>query len=320
MLKQIMTISVLGLFVLVSAGCPGSGSSSSSDSSPSSSSGTTTTTMPSGPITPGTSLSFSSVTPTGFTVNWGQATDTGAAQSSLQYTLFSSTSNNISTATDAVTNGTLGMAATTAATSVALSSLSASTTYYVTVIVTDPSSNSAVYTGSTTTPANCPSAGGGYQMTGTVGSGDSGDYAAYITGASGTISSVTLYLTSASTNSGIQNLYANDNMTLTAYNSTFGGSVLGTSTKTVQLGPTETAVTFNFTQFSASSTVVFVLTLNSASLVTGGNATTNATMYVVGAAQNKSGHFCTMDIANYASSGAPSSASGTWDFAGYITP
>jgi hypothetical protein len=103
----------------------------------------------------GGTLSFSSVSGSSVTVNWTAATDDVSAQSALSYLVYYSTSNNITTVTDAETNGTAAGSYTANITNKSVTSLSSSTTYYFNVIVRDEAGNKAAYTSdsqATTTP------------------------------------------------------------------------------------------------------------------------------------------------------------------------
>jgi len=80
-------------------------------------------------------------------LTWTPATDTVTPQSSLEYTIFYSTSNNINTITNAEANGTVvGMSWSSNLTSKTVSGLTIGTTYYFNVAVKDAGLNKAVYT------------------------------------------------------------------------------------------------------------------------------------------------------------------------------
>ncbi len=106
---------------------------------------TTTTTLPGSP-TPGTGISFTSVSTTGLTVNWGAASDDLTATANLRYKLVSSTSNNIADAATAEANGTLVMDWTANTLSQAVTGLTDETSYYFTVLVKNDLDLVAVYT------------------------------------------------------------------------------------------------------------------------------------------------------------------------------
>ena len=85
------------------------------------------------------------------TISWSAATDSVTSASSLYYIVYYSTSNNITTAADAVANGTAATDWTADMTSLTLSGLSGATTYYVSVLVKDTAANIAIYTTSSVT-------------------------------------------------------------------------------------------------------------------------------------------------------------------------
>lgn len=103
------------------------------------------------PPTVGTStLSTSSVLSTSFDVDFAKATDDYSAQNTLVYKLYTSTSNNVSTVSDATTNGTL-QDTQTDVTQLSASGLTASTTYYFNVVVEDEAGNKTAYTSNSET-------------------------------------------------------------------------------------------------------------------------------------------------------------------------
>ncbi len=91
-------------------------------------------------------LTFTSVTDTSIRVNWSKATDDSAAQTSLQYEVRRSLSNNIANLTTAEANGTIALAYTTDINTANVTGLTPFTTYYFNVIVKDVNTNKAVYT------------------------------------------------------------------------------------------------------------------------------------------------------------------------------
>jgi hypothetical protein len=108
------------------------------------------TTADTTPPTPGASgaMSTANVTATSLDVNWTKATDNVTAQASLQYQLYRSTSNNITSVANAEANGTAIGTYTTDISTVFVSSLTPGQTYYFNVVVRDGagSPNKAAYT------------------------------------------------------------------------------------------------------------------------------------------------------------------------------
>ena len=86
-------------------------------------------------------ITFNSVTTGGFTVNWTYGSDDVTATSSLQYRVYYSTSNNITTAANAQSNGTAANAWTTNINTLGISGLTPGITYYVNVLVKDAAGN-----------------------------------------------------------------------------------------------------------------------------------------------------------------------------------
>jgi len=101
--------------------------------------------------TPGNqgALTFNSATTTGFTVGWTTGTDDVTAASALLYEVFYSTTQANVASLAAITSAHLtGVEAAAGATSKAITGLTAGTTYYVNVMITDAANNSAIYTAS----------------------------------------------------------------------------------------------------------------------------------------------------------------------------
>lgn len=100
------------------------------------------------PPTPGNggAISTSNVLSTTLTLNWTKATDNISAQSTLQYEVRRSLSNNMATVANAEANGTVVQAYTTDIASANITGLTASTSYFFNVIVKDEVGNKAVYT------------------------------------------------------------------------------------------------------------------------------------------------------------------------------
>jgi hypothetical protein len=92
-------------------------------------------------------LSISAITGYGFTLAWTKAADAETAEADLQYRVYYSLSDDISTYSDALTNGTettLGW--TLDINTMDLTGLSSGTTYYVNLFVRDPDGNISPYT------------------------------------------------------------------------------------------------------------------------------------------------------------------------------
>ncbi|OHD12846.1 MAG: hypothetical protein A2Y41_01970 [Spirochaetes bacterium GWB1_36_13] len=102
--------------------------------------------------TPG--LTAGSVSATGLTVNWTAAADDATGSSNLEYLVYISTSDNISTVADAEANGTAVGSYASGITSQAITGLSNNTTYYYTVVVKDAAGNKSIYTKNSQTTAN----------------------------------------------------------------------------------------------------------------------------------------------------------------------
>ncbi len=99
----------------------------------------------------GTAISFTNVTSTSLTIQWGAATDDVTAQADLSYKLLYSGSDNLTTLTDAETNGTVVFDWTANTLTANILSLSATTTYFFATLVKDADGNKALYSGSTST-------------------------------------------------------------------------------------------------------------------------------------------------------------------------
>lgn len=117
-------------------------------------------------------IAVSNVTETSLSLNWSKATDNYSLQSALEYKVVRSTTNNISTASDALSNGTQIQDWIADINSIAVSNLTHNTTHYFQVIVRDEAGNPEVaYTAKSqatlpdTTP---PTVGGGGAITGSV--------------------------------------------------------------------------------------------------------------------------------------------------------
>ncbi len=94
----------------------------------------------------GTAMTFTGTTSTSTTVTWGAATDTVTAQALLSYKVVRSGASNITTVTDAETNGTLVMDWTVNTLTTSLSSLTSAKKYYISVLVKDADGNKVVAT------------------------------------------------------------------------------------------------------------------------------------------------------------------------------
>ncbi|MCP5502577.1 MAG: chitobiase/beta-hexosaminidase C-terminal domain-containing protein [Leptospiraceae bacterium] len=91
-------------------------------------------------------ITTANVTTSSLTLNWTVGSDTYTTQSSLQYKILRSTSNNISTVADAETNGTLVQDWTANLSTKSVTGLTAGTTYYFNVLVRDEHGNMGIYT------------------------------------------------------------------------------------------------------------------------------------------------------------------------------
>ncbi len=113
--------------------------------------------------TVGTSIAISSIAATSVTASWGVASDNATAAASLSYKLVKSSSNNLTTVTNAESNGTTVMDWATNTLTYGVTGLSDSTLYYLAVIVKDSSGNKSLYTpvSVTTADATVPTAGTG---------------------------------------------------------------------------------------------------------------------------------------------------------------
>lgn len=96
-------------------------------------------------------LATASVTTTTLTLSWTKATDTVSTQSALQYLVYRSTSNNISSVATCEANGTSVGSYAADISSKAVTGLTASTAYYFNVLVKDEAGNKAVYTAASVT-------------------------------------------------------------------------------------------------------------------------------------------------------------------------
>ncbi len=99
------------------------------------------------------------------TVNWTAGSDDTSAQADLEYLVYYSTSDNIDTAANAVSNGTAAGSFSANISSKAVSGLTGSTTYYFNVLVKDEAGNTTAYTSSSETTSaagdsTAPTAGG----------------------------------------------------------------------------------------------------------------------------------------------------------------
>jgi len=101
-------------------------------------------------------ISASNVGPAGLTLGWAKATDNVSVQSTLQYEVRRSASNNIATVAMAEANGTVVQAYAADLSSLVVTGLSASTAYFFNVIVKDEAGNKASYTTVTATTTTGP--------------------------------------------------------------------------------------------------------------------------------------------------------------------
>ena len=107
---------------------------------------TTTTTDQTAPTVSSGTLSISSVSSSGLTLSWSKATDDQSAQTALKYQGWYSTSNNLDSTSTAASNGTSIADATADISSLTVTGLTASTTYYFNVVVADEAGNKTAYT------------------------------------------------------------------------------------------------------------------------------------------------------------------------------
>jgi hypothetical protein len=143
---RVTWLHLFALIALLNCGSSGDGSGGGSGGS----TGTTTTaTDTTAPIV-GTAISFSGVSATGLSVNWGAATDETTAASSLQYKVVkdNTATANIDTIAeaDAKSGADLIQDYTANITSKSVTGLTASTTYHFAVVVRDAAGNKAIYT------------------------------------------------------------------------------------------------------------------------------------------------------------------------------
>lgn len=116
----------------------------------------------------GGTLTTASITDSGLTINWTAATDDVSGAAALQYLLYYSASNNISTVANAETNGTAVGSYTANITTKAVTGLTPSTTYYFTLVVKDVAGNKTAYTtksDATTADSTAPTAGNSGTLT-----------------------------------------------------------------------------------------------------------------------------------------------------------
>lgn len=143
-----------GLLLLLALGC-GSKGGDSSGSGGAGAGGTGATAADTTAPTAGTAISFSSVTSTTLSVNWGAATDDVTAQSNLEYKVVKDNvaAGNIDTIAevDAKTGGDLLQDYTANITTKAVTGLTGSPTFHFAVVVRDAAGNKAIYAPSTQT-------------------------------------------------------------------------------------------------------------------------------------------------------------------------
>lgn len=89
-------------------------------------------------------VSFSQTSPTSLNLSWS-AVDNSGSQSDFEYIVYRSTSNNISTVSQAETNGTALNSYTPGLTSLPVTGLAPATPYYFTVVVKNKSGQKAIY-------------------------------------------------------------------------------------------------------------------------------------------------------------------------------
>ena len=113
-----------------------------------------TVNLASAPPVPGDSgtIGFSDTTATSTILSWTKAADNVSAESTLEYRVVQSESNNIDTASNAESNGTQVQDWTADIDTCSAEGLSAGTTYYFNVLVRDEAGNTDVYTMNSITP------------------------------------------------------------------------------------------------------------------------------------------------------------------------
>ncbi|MEM7183143.1 MAG: fibronectin type III domain-containing protein [Spirochaetota bacterium] len=114
-------------------------------------------------------IAATNITGTSLTLNWTSANDDVTVQSDLQYIAYQSSSNNIATVANAEANGTPVNSYTSNITSLAVSSLASSTSYYFTIVVKDSVGNKSIYSTGifATTDSVPPVVGNGGELIGT---------------------------------------------------------------------------------------------------------------------------------------------------------
>jgi|GEM_PF-666750 len=113
-------------------------------------------------------ISASSLTDTGVTLNWNKATDDGSNQNALEYLVYRSDSDNIDTVENIETNGAAIGSYEADINAKEITGLSSSSTYYFNVIVKDEAENKTAYTMQevTTAAASLPVMGGTVTVSG----------------------------------------------------------------------------------------------------------------------------------------------------------
>ena len=104
-----------------------------------------------GPTVNDSTLTIANETSSSVDLSWTKATDNTYSQANLEYLVYYSTSNNISTVADCESNGTAFGNYNTDINTKTVTDLSAETTYYFNVVVRDIAGNKSIYTQKTTT-------------------------------------------------------------------------------------------------------------------------------------------------------------------------
>jgi len=109
------------------------------------------------PVIPSSPITASGVHNQGFTVSWVPATDNGTAASDIQYQVYYSTTDNITSLTEAESNGTgvyVNYTPDICYAPVSLPAAAPSTEYFYTVVAKDSSGNKSIYSKNKTTTTN----------------------------------------------------------------------------------------------------------------------------------------------------------------------
>ncbi len=189
------------------------------------------------------SISAGSVSYNSLTLNWTAGTDNITAVLDLQYAVYQSVSNNISTVADCEANGTLIQDYTANLLAKNVISLSGSTPYYFNVVIKDSAGNKAVYTTRQQTTAAEP------------------DTTAPVPGGSGTISAGSVSYNSLvlSWTAGTDNVTIQGDLQYAVYQTTSSsiGTIAEWEASTLIQNYTANITTINVTGLTASTTYYF---------------------------------------------------------------